>query len=74
MQSYHAKQTLFNHNNNNEDKGSDDDDDDDDNKSFTLPTKGCKQHFFKIFFHNFSSVKRDETIVISVFLFFFRKN
>ena len=39
MQSYHAKQTLFNHNNNNEDKGSDDDDDD--NKSFTLPTKGC---------------------------------
>ena len=40
MQSYHAKQTLFNHNNNNEDKGSDDDDDND-NKSFTLPTKGC---------------------------------
>ena len=40
MQSYHAKQILFNHNNNNEDKGSDDDDDDD-NKSFTLPTKGC---------------------------------
>ena len=42
MQSYHAKQILFNHTNNNEDKGSDDDDDDDDdNKSFTLPTKGC---------------------------------
>ena len=39
MQSYHAKQTLFNHNNNNEEKGSNDDDDD--NKSFTLPTKGC---------------------------------